>query len=99
MTDKYQGGCIFVDHASEYVHVELQVRLNTHETLHAKEEFVLSDHMDKDEGIVPATVWADPEHTKHYHNFLTNLRYDFQLPEQVPEDEQGNLSDFIKEIV
>ena len=37
--DKYKGGCIFVDHASGYIHVELQVRLNTRETLQAKKEF------------------------------------------------------------
>ena len=36
---KYKGGCIFVDHASGYVHVEPQVHLNTHETLDAKAAF------------------------------------------------------------
>jgi len=38
-TDKYKGGCIFVDHASGYIHVELQVHLNTRKTLHAKTKF------------------------------------------------------------
>ena len=37
--DKYKGGCIFVDHASGYVHVELQSELNTHETLPTKVDF------------------------------------------------------------
>jgi hypothetical protein len=38
--DKFSGGCIFVDHASGYIHVEMQTHLNTHETLKAKEKFV-----------------------------------------------------------
>ena len=32
----YMGGCIFIDHASGYIHVEHQVGLNTHVTLKAK---------------------------------------------------------------
>ena len=28
----YTGGCIFVDHASGFVHVETQANLNTHES-------------------------------------------------------------------
>jgi len=35
----YMGGCIFVDHASGYIHVEHQVGLNTHETLKAKRAY------------------------------------------------------------
>ena len=35
----YMGGCIFVDHASGYVHVEHQVGLNTHQTLKAKKAY------------------------------------------------------------
>ena len=37
--DKFKGGCIFVDHATGYTHVELQSRLNTPETLQAKKDF------------------------------------------------------------
>ena len=36
---KFSGGCIFVDHASGYVHVELQQALNSHQTLQAKKGF------------------------------------------------------------
>ena len=39
MDKKYTGGCIFVDHSSGYIHVELQSHLNTHETLKAKVAF------------------------------------------------------------
>ena len=35
----YMGGCIFVDHASGYIHVEHQVGLNSHETLKAKRAY------------------------------------------------------------
>ncbi len=35
------GGCIFVDHSSGHVHVELQAHLTTHETLKAKENYEL----------------------------------------------------------
>jgi hypothetical protein len=35
----YTGGCIFVDHASGYIHVEHQVCLNSHETLVSKHRF------------------------------------------------------------
>jgi hypothetical protein len=35
----YTGGCIFVDHASSYTHVEHQVSLNSHETIKAKQQY------------------------------------------------------------
>ncbi len=36
---KYKGGCIFVDSATGYLHVELQTKFNSHETLNAKKQF------------------------------------------------------------
>ena len=36
---KYKGGCIFVDHATGVVFVQLQSRLNSHQTLDAKKAF------------------------------------------------------------
>jgi len=36
--DKHVGGCIFVDHSSGRVHVELQSHLNSRETLRSKKE-------------------------------------------------------------
>ena len=39
-TDKeYMGGCIFVDHATGLVFIELQSNLNSHSTLAAKQSF------------------------------------------------------------
>lgn len=35
----YSGGCIFVDHASQYIHVEHQIQLNSHETLKSKHKW------------------------------------------------------------
>ncbi len=37
--DMYHGGALFVDQASKYVHVEPQVSLSTHATIHAKLNF------------------------------------------------------------
>ena len=36
---KYCGGCIFADHASNYLHVEFQTVLTTHATLEAKSSY------------------------------------------------------------
>ncbi len=36
---RFVGGCIFVDHASSYVHVEFQPSLSAHYTLRAKTDF------------------------------------------------------------
>ena len=37
--EMFAGGCIFVDHASSYIHVEFQTNLTTHATLQAKEAY------------------------------------------------------------
>ena len=54
--DKYKGGYIFVDHATGFVHVVLQVKLNTPETMEAKQEFeeVCSHH-----GVIPQSYITD----------------------------------------
>ena len=53
---KYAGGCIFVDHASGYIHIEFQSHMNTHETLKAKEAYEL--HC-QDHGVVPQEYLTD----------------------------------------
>jgi hypothetical protein len=50
------GGCIFVDHASNFVHVEFQAHLTTHETLKGKEKYEL---MCQDLGIVVQSFLSD----------------------------------------
>jgi transposase InsO family protein len=52
----YCGGCIFVDHASSYVHVEFQSHLTTHETLKAKENYEL---LCRDLGIIVQSYLSD----------------------------------------
>jgi transposase InsO family protein len=52
----YCGGCIFVDHASSYVHVEFQSHLTTHETLKAKENYEL---LARDLGIIVQSFLTD----------------------------------------
>ena len=68
--DKYKGGCIFVDHASGYIHIELQVRLNTKETLTAKKEFEgeCSKH-----GVIPQNYLTDQGSSFTSDEFNTHL--------------------------
>ncbi len=56
MSNRYSGGCIFVDAATGYVWVEHQSHLNTHETLEAKLAFELAC---RDMGVIPQTYIAD----------------------------------------
>lgn len=43
-SEMYSGGCLFVDHASSYIHVKFQTHLNTHETLTTKNNFEMMCH-------------------------------------------------------
>jgi hypothetical protein len=52
----YSGGCLFIDHASNHVHVEFQQHLTTHQTLEAKEKYELAC---RDIGVVPASYLMD----------------------------------------
>jgi hypothetical protein len=52
----YSGGCMFVNHASGYLHVEFQTQLNTHKTLEAKDKF---KQMCRDHGVVPQSYLSD----------------------------------------
>ena len=52
----YCGGCLFIDHASSYVHIEPQAHLTTHETLKAKENYEL---MSRDLGIIVQSFLTD----------------------------------------
>ena len=55
-TEMYVGGCLFIDHASNYVHVEFQQHLTSHQTLEAKEKFELAC---RDFGVVPVSYLMD----------------------------------------
>ena len=52
----YDGGCIFVDHASGHIDVQFQQHLNSHETLKAKERY---ESMARDVGVVPQAYRSD----------------------------------------
>jgi hypothetical protein len=54
--DKYCGGCIFVDHASNYIHVEFQQVLTSHATLEAKTAY--EAHC-RDFGVIPLKFLSD----------------------------------------
>jgi predicted metal-binding protein len=54
--DMFCGGCVFVDHASSYVHVEFQAHLATHETLQAKASYEM---MSRNLGIIVQSFLTD----------------------------------------
>jgi hypothetical protein len=68
----YSGGCMFVDHASVYLHVEFQTQLNTHETLKAKDKF---EQMCRDHGVVPQSYLSDNGFTNMLRQFAQVIRY------------------------
>ena len=71
---RYVGGCIFVDHSSNYTHIEFQSSLSSHDTLRAKTSF---EKVCRDYGVVPKTYMSDngsaftsrdfTEHLSNYH--------------------------------
>ena len=76
---KYVGGCIFVDHSSGLIHVELQSHLNSHETLGAKKEFettsskygvVIQEYL-SDNG----TAFRNQDFLKHLEQFHQTMKH------------------------
>ena len=55
-TSRFCGGCIFVDHASGFLHVEHQSSLSSHDTLQAKLNF---DKICQDSGIMVQKFMSD----------------------------------------
>ena len=55
-SDMFAGGCLFIDHASTFVHVEFLKHSNTHETLKAKHNFEL---MARYSGVIPQSYLSD----------------------------------------
>ena len=74
----YCGGCLFVDHASGFVHVEHQTSLSSHNTMGAKEQFEL---FCRDHGVLPQKYMSDnataftsksfTEHLKVHHQVIS----------------------------
>ena len=54
--EMYVGGCLFIDHASNYVHVEFQQHMTTHQTLESKTKY---EQMCRDHGITPTSFLTD----------------------------------------
>ena len=78
-SQRYCGGCIFVDHATSFVHIELQTHLNSHETLKAKKSFealcaangvVVQEYL-SDNG----TAFLNADYTKHLEQFHQTARH------------------------
>ena len=55
-SDQYIGGCIFVDHASSYVHMEFQLGFSAIETIWAKQNF---EKYAFNNGVIPLTYLTD----------------------------------------
>jgi hypothetical protein len=77
--EMFSGGCLFIDHASNFVYIEFQVHLSTPETLKAKENFEL---FCRDHGVIPQTYRSDngraflsSEFTAHLSKFAQTSRF------------------------
>ena len=69
-SDQYIGGCIFVDHASGYVHVEFQLGFSAIETIRAKQNF---EKFAFNQGVIPTTYLTDSGAFKA-NKFVTHIR-------------------------
>ena len=69
-SDKYIGGCIFVDHASGYVNVEFQLGFSAIETIRAKQNF---EKIEFNNGVIPITYLTDSGAFKA-NKFVQHLR-------------------------
>jgi hypothetical protein len=60
----YSGGCIFVDHAANHIHIEFQKQLNSHETILGKQSH---KSMCLDYGVIPQSYLSnnDTAFTSH----------------------------------
>eukprot|EP00978_Attheya_sp_CCMP212_P028855 scaffold100723_cov29-Attheya_sp.AAC.4 len=72
----YDGGCIFVDHATGLVHVEFQTHLTSHETLKAKDNFEL---MCRDNGVIVQSYLSDNGSAFTSKAFTARLAQFFQI--------------------
>ena len=70
ITNRYVGGCIFVDHASSYIHVEMQSSLSSHETLRGKLAF---ERLCRDYGVIPHTYMSDNGRAFTSRDFVEHL--------------------------
>jgi hypothetical protein len=68
--DMYKGGCIFVDHASGFIHIEFQSHLDSHETLKAKSSF---EKVCMDAGVVPQSYLTDNRSAFTSQDFASHL--------------------------
>ena len=75
----YSGGCLFVDHATNYVHVEFQQSMSSHATLKGKTDF---EAKCRDFGILPQKYLSDnggaftsKDFAEHLSIFNQTIRY------------------------
>jgi len=69
-SDQYVGGCIFVDHASGYIHVEHQLGFSSSETIRAKQNY---EQFAMGHGVIVTSYLAD-NGTFKANQFVSHLR-------------------------
>ena len=77
--DMFAGGCIFADHASNYLHVEFQSSMSTHATLTSKLNY---ENICRDHGVYPqrylsdnGTAFSSKKFTEHLRTFEQTTRF------------------------
>jgi hypothetical protein len=55
-SEMFDGGCVFIDSATGFIHLVLQVNRNTHETLNGIHEF---EQVCRNHGVVPQLYHSD----------------------------------------
>ena len=61
-SDMFSGGCLFIEHAPNFVHVEFQKHLNTNETLKAKQTLEL---MARDSRVIPQSYLTSAKFSEY----------------------------------
>ena len=75
-SEKYCGGCIYVDHGTGLIHVELQQHFNSHQTLESTKNF---EKMAGDYGVVIQSYVSDNGSSftsQEYANWLADFKKD-----------------------
>ena len=89
-SDMYVGGCIFVDHMSNYIHVEHQLGFSSSETIRAKQNFeklaldhgVLVDSYLADNGVFKANQFVSHIQTKIKNYGFVESMHIIRIPPQ-----------------
>jgi hypothetical protein len=77
-SDQYVGGCIFVDHASGYIHIEHQLGFSAVETIQAKqgfEKFAFDQGVLVQEYLTDSGAFKANKFVSHVHQTQQKIKY------------------------